>query len=121
MLGRGTAHNNGKEPSPPTADESTNQDTSPRISAQIQLSPTEYLSIIFRISSERTIVSQFSSYFLSRRRIRWSSSLGEGGPRCPNSPSTDPRMIAEDFRDFSRSYKIDLTKVVATAAAVLAK
>ena len=43
MLGRGTAHNNGKEPSPPTADESTNQDTSPRISAQVQLSPTENL------------------------------------------------------------------------------
>ena len=55
-------------------------------------------------------MSQFSYYLLSRRRIRWSPSLREGGPRWPKSPSTDPRMIAEAFRNFSRSYKIDLTK-----------
>ena len=66
-----------------------------------------------QISSERIIVSQSSSYLLSRRRIRLSPSLGGGGPRCPNSPSTDPRMIAEAFRDFSRSYKMDLTKLPA--------
>jgi hypothetical protein len=53
------------------------------------------------------------SYILSRRRIRRSPSLREGGPRCPSSPSTDPRMIAEDFRAFSRSYKSDLTNLEA--------
>jgi hypothetical protein len=54
------------------------------------------------------------SYILSRRRIRWSPSLSEGGPRFPKSPATDPRTIARAFCSFSRSYKIDLTKVTAT-------